>query len=154
VVKTYTDPKSGFPNLPEWEEDGNSPLQVTGESSATYSLADTYDYILLIASPANNGFDQIQVAGDTGTNYDFVDNSDTVTTGATEWPIPQAFVRESVIIRDTFANATISVTPANSNTGQTVYGENNTISSVDQFTLKDSGGSTRDTTVKVYGLKV
>lgn len=71
-----------------WTEDGNSPLTGTGASSYTFTLADTFDIVLVQVqlqdtSGAVNRFD-LQANGDAGTNYNFVRADGTSATGGTQ----------------------------------------------------------------------
>lgn len=138
-------------------EDKNSPHTVSSVSSTTYTVSGTYDEIVVLQNPANVGFNQIQVNGDTGPNYSYVDNSDTQTTGETEFAIPYGSWRRLLQIRNVEGNAAIrfAAVLSDKSTGQGVGGRNDEIGgSISQFTLKDSGGSNRSTTIRVYGRSI
>jgi len=80
------------PNVPEWEEDPNSPVSdASGSvSSIQVTLADTYDVVRVVAKGDYSGDFanlQIQVNGDTGTNYNARDTDGGETRGVSFWPI-------------------------------------------------------------------
>jgi len=64
-----------------WNEDGNSPFRVSGGSSVTANLADTYDIwyvIYTVNNPSSSDYNlYLRVEGDSGTNYNeyFADGS-------------------------------------------------------------------------------
>lgn len=121
-------------------------------SSTTYSVGGSYRDLVLVAGDAT-GVDEMQVNGDTGANYDFNDQSDTETTGANQWTIPRGSERAVLWLKaQGTARIRMGIVPVGSRTGKTVGGRNDNISGdIDQFTLKDSGGTNRDIKVRVYG---
>jgi hypothetical protein len=70
-------PPFGSPNVPEWSEVDGSPFEVTGPT-ATFSLPDVGE-LLLIPDPGNP-FDEMQINGETGPDYDYVNSDGTKTT--------------------------------------------------------------------------
>lgn len=66
-----------------WEEDGNSPVSISGKNSETVNLSGSYDLVMVsISQPENETTNEddleIQVNGDTGTNYDVVNNDGSI----------------------------------------------------------------------------
>jgi len=139
-----------------YEEDDNSPFTVSSQSSYTYTVANSYDEVIII-SPAKSGgaFDELQINGDTGSNYSYVDNGDNQTTGATAFAVPSVGTRVSYIqLRDNGFNVRMGLEFMGSDTGQTVGGENGNVGGdgITQFTVSDSGGSSNDWIgVRVFG---
>jgi hypothetical protein len=74
------------PNLPDYVEDPNSPHNFATDGQ-TFTLADSYDHILIFAKPigATTQNIQLQLNGDTGSNYV---NYDITRTSTTEDRIP------------------------------------------------------------------
>lgn len=71
-----------------WTEDANSPQTDTGASSHTYTLANTFDIVLVQVqfkdtSATTNVLD-LRANGDTGPNYDFVRSSGTTAAGSSQ----------------------------------------------------------------------
>lgn len=136
-----------------YEEDDNSPINVTNTSSVTFSLADSADGVLIIPQDdLSASFNQLQVNGDTGANYDYVDTSDAETQGKNQWDIPN-LQRVSKLklmgVRGNKINFGLSLT--GSFTAETDRGENRNVTApITQITLKDDGGVTRDAKARVY----
>lgn len=77
---------SGGSSVPAWSEDGNSPHSFpTGSSSSTYTLASSYDSVLVIFTGNAGDFLDVRVNGDAGSNYNYVSIGGTSTTSATEF---------------------------------------------------------------------
>lgn len=75
-------------NVPNWQEDGNSPASTNGAGSITYTIADTFDiyYIALDVddvSGATNRID-LQLDGVTSSTYKYTDYNATQTTSASQ----------------------------------------------------------------------
>lgn len=137
-----------------YEEDDNSPKNVSVTSSTTYTVSGSYKEILIVPQKDVIGFDQLQVNGDTGSNYAYVDNADTQTTGATEWAVPFATRVLFYQLMDQRSNSIGLGCPLarGSQTGQTVGGDNLNVSGdITQFTFSDSGSNSRDFKARVYG---
>jgi len=139
------------------EEDDNSPIDVSGTSSTTYSVAGDYPTVIVVPQ-VGAGFDQLQVEGDSGSNYTSTSNADNQTTGQSQWPIPYQQGLEYFILKDQAGKIRCGVSLADSSTRSMIGGVNGdgTIagSNINQFTLFDSGGSNRSLTATVYGRKL
>lgn len=77
-----------IPRYPNWIEDGSSPLNDSGSSSYTITLASSYDLIKVLVQELNvvgstNPDPALRINGDDGSNYDYVDANGTETTGDT-----------------------------------------------------------------------
>lgn len=64
----------GGANVPDWSEDGNSPVSESGAATASITLADAYDEVMLRLDETTGSVNttqdlQLLVNGDTGTNY-------------------------------------------------------------------------------------
>jgi len=134
-----------------YQEDGNSPINVAGTTSLTYTLDDPTDHIIIIPETTTVGFGALQVNGDTGANYDYVDNADTVTTGETDWDIPQFPENsESLSIMSRRTNGIkFRAKPNRAQSGLVIYGGNTNVTSpITQFTF--IGSQNRDLKARVY----
>jgi len=71
-------------NVPDWEEDPNSPFDISGSVSSQFSLADSYTAVKMIWTNGGtvNLTLSVEVNGDSGSNYTFIDLGGTQTTGA------------------------------------------------------------------------
>lgn len=82
-------------NPPDWDEDGNSPLDASGAQSHTYNLTGEYDMVLVVIENFQNtsGGNQrlkARLNGDNGANYDFVTASGNVYTDSTQFGLLDA----------------------------------------------------------------
>lgn len=133
-----------------YEEDGNSPINVSGVSSTTYTLATASPQIVILPDQTTTGFDQLRVGGDTAGNYSYVDNSDTQSTGQNEWSVPRGETTPWYILSDQGGSTILSAAHGNG-TGRTVGGRNSNISGdIGQFTFLDGGGTNRSFKARVY----
>lgn len=136
-----------------YEEDDNSPINVSSTPSTTFNLANPSAGVVIIPDRTGDAaFDQIQINGDTGNNYDIVNNADNETSGLSQWDVQYWFRTEyyEIHIRDGVSSQ-LSVNIATSDTGQTVGGKNtNVTSAISSITFKDSGGSNRSGKARVY----
>jgi hypothetical protein len=79
------------PNVPNWAEDANSPLNFSNSQSGSITLNGTYDRIKVKFQIIDNVSDtnqdiQLRVNGETA-QYSYVLADGTTTTGASQWPI-------------------------------------------------------------------
>lgn len=86
------DPQVGAQNLPDWEEDVNSPISVTGDSSADITLNGTYDQVMVVLHDIRGSVSTsetllVQINGDTGSNYHQRNQDGTDNIGRTDWSI-------------------------------------------------------------------
>jgi len=139
-----------------YEEDDNSPIDVSGTSSTTFTPATVYDEVVLLSDPAVTGFDQLQANGDTGANYDTITNDGNEITGQTQFPITTGNNRWYLTIRDIGNRVRIGVGLAGGTTGFTVQGQNNNLggNGINQLMLSDSGGSNRTAKTRVFGREI
>ena len=139
-----------------YEEDDNSPIDVTNEASHTYSVAGDFHEIILIADPTLIGFNELQVNGITS-DYTGLSNGGAEATSLSEWAIPFDFQRSYLTMRDAnnrirfgcdltdaVGSDTFIAGDAGANTGNTI----------NQFTLSDSDSTARDSKVRVYGRSI
>jgi len=136
-----------------YEEDANSPLSASNTSSTTYSVGGTYDHIIIIPQHDNAGYNQMRVNGDAGSNYEYIDNGDAETTGATEWAIPRQATSPWIdIFDDRKQQIRWSSSLGASATGQSIAGQNGNVSGpISQVTFLDSDGSPRSLKARVFG---
>jgi len=146
------------PNTPGWVEDDNSPFTATNTASEQFTLAGDYNRVLLYPTNESVGHDQIRVNGDSGTNYLAIDNSDTNTSGQTEWPLGtnlSGFDSLELVASPRNGRVALNTEPAISSTGVTVYGLNlSDTLPIDTFTVLDSGGDPQSITLRAYGLSL
>jgi hypothetical protein len=135
-----------------YERDGS--IDVSSTESTTYTVNGEFKEVIFIADPGNNGFDELQVNGDAGSNYDYVDSSDSSTTGQSEFIIQRPNRRRYLQIRDN--GSIVFATPQiRGGTNNNWRGINTNLggNGVNQFTLADTGSS-RSTTGEVYGRQI
>lgn len=145
-----------------WEEDGNSPINVSGVGSTTYSIAGSHQKVLVVIEFA----DQTQSAGeellmtvngDTGANYDYRDSTGgTVVTGETSLQIGSVEGDRNYfgtfIFTRSFENALSISGSAATNGPYLVQGANANVGSpITQFTIKEPVNSTLTLRARVYG---
>jgi hypothetical protein len=134
-------------------EDANSPINVSGTTSTTFSLdTPASDEVIIIPDKTTFGFDQLQVNGDTGQNYEQVDTADGKTTGNTQWSkLRPIRVRKYTLLNDRDSEIQLGVDKIGSATTETARGSNtNAAGDITQFTFIDSGGSTRSFKARVF----
>ena len=137
-----------------YEEDDNSPFIASDTDSATYNIAGDYQEIIVLPD-FESFFDQIRTNGKTHEEYEYIDNGDQSTSSATQWDLNR-FVFEiqwfQISQSATFDRHHLSVQWGTAETGVTVSGTHEVgDSSLDSFTLLDSGGTDRDISARVFG---
>jgi len=136
-----------------YEEDDNSPIDVSDISSVTFTPAGSWDELIILDDHEGTGFNECQVNGDTSANYDYLTNADAQTTGASEWSIPRASERSRLhLIGDRNAAIRFTTPLSSRNTGLPITGRNTNVGGdITQFTLKDGAGSNRSLRARVFG---
>lgn len=137
-----------------YEEDANSPIDVSSTASTQYTVSGSYREVIIIPDRSELGFDQVQANGDTGSNYNYLDESDTQTTGQTEWDVPRAIEWQYLNIWDERSGNSfrMAVPQGASATGRTIRGDNTNLGgTINTITFSDSGGTTRNFKARVYG---
>jgi len=83
------DAETAAPNTPDWTEDPGSPAATTSGSSVTLTLSNTYDLVLChakcIGGSGNFANLDLQINGDTGTNYNAYTVTGVKSTGDSRW---------------------------------------------------------------------
>lgn len=152
--------QSSGSNTPNWEEDANSPLSNTGSSSYTYTISGTYDKVEIFFDTSQLSQtlgNELRVNGDSNANYEYLDNSDSQTTGSNQFDLGSGFGAIYKISLSEYGaqGVGVNVEHVNFDTGALVYGANNDVSaSLDSFTLLDSGSNNFDIEARVYGLSL
>jgi hypothetical protein len=136
-----------------YEEDDNSPLTASGTSSASVSLSKSYDQVILMSSFDVVGYNELQVNGDTGSNYERVNLDGTSSSGVTEWGIPRGNTRPFLQLFDVDSRIRISLPACAASASQLMSGENANLggSGISTIRLSDSGGVARDAKVRIFG---
>lgn len=139
MVKTYTDPSSGEPNVPPYTEAAGSPRSATGVTSDTFSLSEAADYWLVEAEiedvSGNSNQIDIRFNGDSGANYNNIGNDDTRRTGdssaiAVATVNPNSTITLTFKVEGTFAGNCSGFKPvSNSEAGSTIGWDNTAITS-------------------------
>ena len=142
-----------------YEEDDNSPLDVSNESTHTYNVAGDYHEIIILNDPTIfTGFDRLQVNGYTDDDYAWIRNNDSRTSGESEWEIPIPNGRGYLKIRDIANRLKFSAPPADDRTGLPISGRLSAGAvagdGINQFTLFDSEDQDRDERARVYGRRM
>jgi len=137
-----------------YEEDDNSPIDVTDTTSSTYTLSESSNKVIIIPDGSSDfaGFDQLQVNGSTGGNYDYLDNGDAKSSGQTAFQHEFWYQLQKITIAGQVGNHVhVSFQNGTSNQGATVFGLNDSITPpINSFTVSDSGGTPRDAKARVY----
>lgn len=152
---------SSPPNTPDWSLDGNSPQTTTSVTSDTYTLAGTYDLVMIhmqveSLSDFSNSL-ELRANGDSGSNYNYVTTGGTQTTGANS--ISRIFQLGANQSRTTqiacdgrFNGWSGGQTPPGSSTQVAIgWGNGNITSPLDSLTLFSAGSNQFDITWEVFG---
>jgi len=134
-----------------YEEDDNSPINVSGTSSTTYTLADSSVKVLII--PQDQSFmDGIQINGDTSTNYSNTDTSDTKSTGDSKFRLGALHHWEHIVLSgEKGGRISYGGEYIDEFTGVNVRGHNDDISPpITQFTIRRGDGTNVDVKARVY----
>jgi hypothetical protein len=142
-----------------WEEDGASPISLSGETSATVSLNGVYDAVSLICvgDSSANDFLDIRVNGDSSANYDFVFNDGATTTGASQVErVAEVGSCKGQVITMTgrWSGDWSCATNIQSSVEKRATGGRNesVVSPLDTITLSTRFGNSVDTTWMIFGL--
>ena len=139
-----------------YEEDANSPLNASG-STVSYSISGSYDEVIILITPGGGGHNAIRVNGDSGSNYDYVDNSDAQTTGQTEWQFGR-IARDNRLfaLRDAGSEIGLSADLAVARGNRTVAGSNGSEggNGLNSIEFVDTGGSKRSIGARILGRTV
>jgi len=137
-----------------YEEDDNSPFTASNTSSAQYTVAGTYNDVILIPDRDQSAQpNQYQVNGDSGQNYTSTARDGTESTGNTEWGNARlggvSYIEFYEHFRDRLEIAVVS----GAHGGDIlVAGENQNVSGpINTITLKDNSGSSRSVQARVFG---
>jgi len=143
------------PNVPAYEEDPNSPLEVSQQTSATFTLANPSNRVLVLNDPTVRGFNRLQVNGDTGSNYNRVLEDGTEIIGDPEMSVGRSEQRANIVLIGTDSAVRMATDTADARAGGTTGGENTTISGpITQFTLRVSSVTPVDARIRVFALDV
>jgi len=142
-------------NVPDYEEDPNSPFTATNTSSKTFTLARSAKKLLVLSDGTNTGFDQLQLNGITTASYNHLDNADSRTLGSSAFPVPGALNRGPLYLQETGGAVVMAVVPEGVTKGATVAGAVSISSStISEITMQDSGGGNQDTRLRVFSIDV
>jgi len=140
----------------KWTEDANSPLFINGSTSGTITLDGEYDAVQLIMTGGTGNTEvlDMQINGDTGANYDYLDNGDNTTSGATAWEgvsISARSVGQIITLSGRFGEMTMGTSVHAFASGRTVGGRNTNVNSpLESITIKSGSSFTSEFTV--FGL--
>ena len=159
-------------NVPDWQEDGNSPKSVTNTKNITYTLSEPYDLVLVhfrVSLGEENFNAGVRVNGEDGANYsgfdvrgDFVSDEESffvAQLGGFGYDGPRSTM---FIIEGRSQEGDISITPIGpigSDSDVLARGEcgadvGNTLTDFEILSRVDSDGDVDDITVNVYGRNV
>ena len=143
------------PNVPAYEEDPNSPLEVSQQTSATFTLANPSNRVLVLNDPTFRGFNRLRVNGDTGLNYNSVVEDGTELVGRSEMFISRSEQRANITLIGTDSAVRMGMVTADDRSGGATGGANTTISGpITQFTLRVSSVTPVDARIRVFALDV
>jgi len=136
-----------------YEEDDNSPWEFTAFSD-TFNLSGTYDAVIIIPYEDDSSDNRIRINGDTGNNYDYVDTSDTKTTGDDQLFMPKLAQVEYYYIHDLTGNSVnVGCQLIGSITSSPLRGSNANISGpISSVEFRSS--SSRTVKSRVYGRSI
>jgi hypothetical protein len=140
-----------------YEEDDNSPWTASAVSSDTFTLAGDYDEVIVIPQNDVVGFNQVRVNGDSTTNYRYVDNADSRTTGVSEWDFGSLRFYTTRLfglqLNSNLSSIQFYLQSAHDTTGATQAGRyvGSSNSAINSIVGVDSGGVNRDVKARVFG---
>jgi hypothetical protein len=155
---TVTSPPSGSGGGGRLTEDPNSPLTISGSSSGTVTLSDTYtEGVLLFFTDA--GATQLTpmemyVNGDTGSNYSYVSASGSSTSADTSVPVEwdERIVGQSMRLAADWTDAWTATCPVTLSTSAATGAWNRTVSGpLSSITFQSSNGDPLTLNVEVWG---
>ena len=159
-------------NIPDWQEDGNSPKTVTNTKNITYTLSDEYDLVLVhfrVSHGEENFNAGVRVNGEDGANYsgfdvrgDFVSDDESFFVAQMSGFGYDGPTSAMFIIQGRSREGKIAITPIGpigSDTDVLARGEcsadvGNTLTDFEILSRVDGDGDVDDITVNVYGRDV
>jgi len=138
-------------------EDDNSPLTISSAISGSITLSDTYEVVYLIQTEGsgNAGVYEMQVNGDTGTNYDYELNDGTETSGASAIPagVWSQCVGNTFTLSGSWSGGWSLGVRQQSIANVAVSAQNSNITSpLTSITIQDDGGENASATFRVLGV--
>ena len=137
-----------------FEEDDNSPIDVTAEASVTYQMADPSQTVIVVTDGEGGGvgYDRLRLNGDTENNYGFIDNADNSTTGETAWQIERHYQSAYYWISGLDGSRINFSSPImERDSGRVVAGSNRNIDPpINQLTFFEDDGREREFKARVY----
>jgi len=137
-----------------WTEDENSPVSIGETSSYTYNISTTGEQYLIgfKGGNGNGGALQMQVGGDTGTNYQYWSSDGTDTTSADRWELTSDLDDTMGYINlSSSINGTVFSTGSLATAGKkALNGANGDVSNISQFTLIAESFDLGGTEIAVY----
>lgn len=165
AVRNLSDIGAGATNVPNWVEDGNSPLNHSGSSAAAYTLASSYDFVRVFVSnidgASSSNFQlELTVDGDTGANYDYRSIDGSLSSNASSFPAAAARSggETGAIMNLTgrwvgacgFASMPMEFSGAVAFTGR----NDNIGSPLGSFTLTQASGGNWSADIEVFGVNI
>jgi hypothetical protein len=149
-------------NIPDWEEDANSPDSATGVSNFTYSIGSSFDQYLKfveITAGGNRAKIEWRVDGDTTANYRELATGGSLSTGADSWQdiandIESGAEQSYQFVYTPAFNGKIAITPVTTGpfSGLSVAaGLDGSQMPPSQWTVFEPSGNTFDIKTEVYG---
>jgi len=143
------------PNVPDYEEDPNSPFTATNTRSATFTLANPSDRVLVLSDSTTIGRDRLQVNNFTGSGYDTVANDGTVVNDATSFRVDFATSRHRLTLTAGDSEVLMSVQPAVNITNGPVSGVCDDVSRpITDLTFLSPGVAKSDIRFRAFTLDV
>jgi len=131
-----------------YEEDDNSPIN-SNQDSFTYDLSTDSREVIIIPDHSQAGQSDFQINGDAGSNYNYVDTSDTETTGATAFETSGMAVYSYLRFwLDRNAAVRFYGEVASAGRGRVYRGENTNLSN--KISSISFSGTNSDTKARVY----
>lgn len=145
-----------------WTEESGSPYTASATDSISISNLDSFDIVLVElkvavdAGSANGISPEIQVNGDTGTNYDYYQHNGGTTNDASAWELSSAFPGETgraiFTLHDYGEQVNFNVRLSVGNNSSTEGGRNTNITGpISSIDISESDTASGSWTVNVFG---
>jgi len=143
------------PNVPAYEEDPNSPFTATNTASATFTLANPSDRVLVLTDSTTTGLDRLQVNNFTGAGYNTVTNDGGLVNDATSFRVGFGARRHRITLTAREFELLMSVQPGTTATNAPVFGRCGDVSRpITDLTFLGSSAFQNDIRFRAYALDV
>jgi len=143
------------PNVPAYDEESNSPFDVTQESSITVTLDSPSDRVLIRSDPSKRGFSKLLVNGVRTSTYATLELDGTLSQNNPEMDVGIPIERGPIrLVRGDSAVRMSVEAFGTSSTSAVAGGAFDASGAITQFTLRSFDGGNRDARFRVYSLDI